>query len=302
MTNNEDAEVKMYGLMGNYFIQNTNKFSGFTRLTSEISTFSDNRLKLDVLSKQQAMVTTGMTVDKALAFADLGVLLVNTCSKAIIWARDTSNMTLAAVFAVTKGSYSKQTHSKKLAQANNIVTALTANTAALAGYSVKDTDILAISNGISACGGHMVAPGAVANSKKTATKAIKDMLKAISNSLDIIESLISGEFSVSDPYLVDEFDNNRRIDLNGVRHTGISATINDAATGKAIENATISIDALKKTATSGITGLAEIKPMKSGIYHINIGAEGYTAQTQDITVARGKVVELAVVLIKQPTV
>jgi len=89
---------------------------------------------------------------------------------------------------------------------------------------------------------------------------------------------------------------NRNIEKLPTHHSGISAHITDAATGKDLEGATLAVNG--KTSTSDIDGIAEIIKIKPDTYNVTISLTGYAPQTMKITIERGKVTELEVKMAK----
>lgn len=293
----EESVGEMQAKAEAFLIKNKDRFVGFGRLNTEISTFIGLRLILAPIVAKQAEVITGITKNKTVAFVDLGNRMVKASTKAFIWANDTNDQALAAVFNISTSSFTYQSKTKQLIQAQGIQDALLANGPALIAYNVTADDISAIANGIVACQDHSIAPGAASNSRKAATMAIKKINTSINASLIIIDGLIASEYAESDPDFVNEYHNNRKVEGKGVRHTGISATFTDAATGKVIEHATVEISTLGKTAISNINGIAEIAKMRTGTYHVNFSATGYTLQMHDVMVPRGRRIDVAIALV-----
>jgi hypothetical protein len=96
--------------------------------------------------------------------------------------------------------------------------------------------------------------------------------------------------------MVNEYLINRSIDKLPTRHSGIHAVISDAATGKALQGAVLSIAG--KTTTSDINGLAEIVKIKTGTYNITVTLTGYATQTLKVEIVRGKIQEMEIKMAK----
>lgn len=296
MTRVEAAQVAMQDSVADFLDKNKDIFVKYPRLNSEITKFLGLRVMLAPMVAKQSEITTGITVGKKSAFITMGSQVVKLAPKALIYANDIDNLALAAVFTITASSFKYQSQAKQLIQAQAFADALIDNATALVAYNITATDISTLTDIISACKGHTIAPSAASSGKKAATTSIKKTLTDINGSLAIIDSLITSEYIENTPDLVNEYFNNRHIDAKGVRHTGIAVTFTAAATGNVIEGATINIASLNKTAISNINGMAEIPKMRTGTYHISFSANGYAAQTQDVVVPRSRKVDMAVVL------
>lgn len=77
-----------------------------------------------------------------------------------------------------------------------------------------------------------------------------------------------------------EYKNNRRIVDPGSTATALQITVKDAATGKAVNGASIMVEALKWEALTDEQGEAIAKPVAFGEYKATVKKEGY--QTQNI--------------------
>ncbi len=292
-----DNKMNMYATVEDYLDANNELVKNVSRLDTEKANFSGMRSALVLQVANKTQITTGITADKGSTFSVAGNLIISASLRALVWAKDMNNQELAAIFTVLPSRYANNTYAKKLEQAKAVYAALVDNAAALVAYNITDTDIAAIAAAIKSCESAIIAPAKASKSKQAAATTAKAIAGKMDESLITIDNLIVGSYAETAPQFVSGYMLSRKVGTAGVRHTGISATITDLITGKAIENATLTIGGLNKTAVSNMAGLAEIIKMKAGSYHISISAEGYVTQLQDITISRGRVVDLAVALV-----
>ncbi len=292
-----DNKMNMYATVDGFLTDNSGLVVKFGRLGTERTNFGNMRATLVSQIANKTQVTTGITAQKGTSFTVAGGMMMKYALKALVWTKDTNNEALAAIFTIVPSRYAVQTYARKLEQLKSVYAALSSNTAELVPYNISDADLAAFAAAIKACDSSIIAPGKASKDKQAAGGMAKTIEIKMDESLVIIDSLINSEYAETEPQFVSGYMLSRKVGTAGVRHTGISATVTDLITGKAIENATLTIGGLNKTAVSNMAGLAEIIKMKAGSYHISISADGYVTQLQDITVSRGRVIDLAVALV-----
>jgi len=298
MTQKENAKNKMYKSVLSFLTASLAVFTGFTRLLQEIKNFTTLNTTLDGFVQSQGKTISGITEGKMSTFETLVKNTVRAARKALVYAKDQNDDNLVATFDVSAKDFTHSTETNALTLAQNICDALNSNSVALeAGYMITAADISDISDGIAAFAGQQQAPANAASARIAARKSIDTTMKQIDSSLDIIDDLIEHTYDESNAELVEEYFANRTIDNIGVRHSGISAVITDAATNAPLEGAVMAIESLNKTATADINGAAELVRVTPGTYHISFSMAGYTTQTPTLTIEKGKIGTIAIALV-----
>jgi hypothetical protein len=153
-------------------------------------------------------------------------------------------------------------------------------------------DVTTISSAISNYEKTMGTTGAAQSYKKGGTDGLVDIIHQIDESIDIIDKLLTNEYSESHPDMVNEYWNNRTIDRIATRHSGISVHITDSKTGNDLEGAILQLNG--KSATSDIYGLAEIIKIKPGTFNATVDYNETIITLEKVVIQRGKITKMEV--------
>ncbi|MGN6214020.1 hypothetical protein [Parafilimonas sp.] len=298
MTLPQTAKQNMYYAVAAFFQTNAAAFAGFTRVQTEITVFNQQNTQLENYINAQAGTSKGITTQKRTLLENMADLTVKTSRKALVYAVDNNNDELQHLFDVQVYELEKSTTAKTLAAVQNIYAALQSLNGALADYRVTAADITAIGDAIAAYKAVTGAPENAQAASEAGTKGIEATMLLIDKSLKLLDNLIINGMD-DNPGLVNEYREVRKVKEMGTRHTGLMATINDAAGGTAIEGAVMLVQELNKQAASNILGVAAIESMKAGTWHVIISAAGYVTQTQVLKIEQGKTLEMEVRMIKE---
>jgi len=129
------------------------------------------------------------------------------------------------------------------------------------------------------------------------TQELRKLIKSAYETMQIIFDFVYGEYIDTNKTLVDEMEASMAIHIEGVRHTGISATCLGPVPGNNnqignLEGVLLNIVELNRTATSNINGHASIIKLKPGTYHVEFSKTSYKTQTMVIYFKRGRTVEI----------
>ena len=263
MTLLQTAKQNMYNAVATFFQTNAAAFTGFARAQAEITVFNQQKTELENYINAQAGTSKGVTNQKRTLFENMVDLTIKTSRKALVYAVDSNNDALQQLFDVQVYELEKSTGAKTLAAVQNIYAALQPLNGALANYRITAADITAIGDAIAAYKAVAGAPENAQAASEVGTKGIEATMLLIDKSLRLLDDLIIHGMD-DNPGLVNEYRELRRVKETGTRHTGLVATIKDAAGGAAIEGAVMLVQELNKQAASNILGVADIESMKAG--------------------------------------
>ncbi len=293
----QTAKNNMYKAVLGFLLNFITAINAFKRAAAEAAKFTGLNKTLDGYIAQQQGSTTGNTGQKDTLFKNMVALTVKASRKTLVYAIDQEDENLQALFNVQESDFIKMPGQTALAKIDNIYSGLQKLSGQLDDYRVTADDITAIGDGITA---YEAAAGTPQNTKaaiEAGTKGIEATMPLIDKCLHILDDLIVHGMD-DDADLVNTYRKVRRIIETGTRHTGLIATINDAA-GKGIEGAQMLVQELNKHALSDILGVADIESMKPGMYHVIFSADGYASQTQILKIEQGKTLTEVVVLVKE---
>ena len=298
MNHHQIEKNGMYKKMQIFFANPTNVavWTGFARLTTEITNFGNLNNSLASYMQQHQTDITGITTAKNNAFAAMVSIIVNKAQKAYVWAIDNANYNLAEVFDVQKSDFLKGSEITAFTKIKNIRDSITANIAAMASVQLVAADVTAINAAITAYQNTVGTTGSAQARKTQGTKGLESIITSIDNSLSLIDKLMINSYSSTKPDFIKEYTLNRQLDKLPTHHNGISITVTDEATGEELEGALLSIN--DKTSLSDIDGVAEIIKIKQGTYNATVSLDGYVSQTLKVVIEIGTLVEIDVKLAK----
>ncbi|HVX26973.1 MAG TPA: hypothetical protein VHB70_11565 [Parafilimonas sp.] len=294
MTFRQIAKNRMYKKVLAFLNANAAAWAAFSRLVTQITTFTNANTTLDGFIEQQAQPSSGFTDNKNNILISLVADTVKTARKAMVYAIDQNDAVLETLFSVQVSDFFSTPQDAALAKIQNIYDGISPLAADLLSYNVSAGDITAIGDGITDFKAAEPGSGNARAARKAATKGIAVTMASIDAMLAVMDDLII--HGIADTNLVHEYRNNRKLHITGIRHTGIIATI-DAANGVAIADAAMVIAALNKSAVSNLLGVAEIIKMKAGMYEVSFSAQGFASQTMILKVGRGELLEVSVNLV-----
>jgi hypothetical protein len=301
MNSKQTNKKNMFNKLLVFFADEKNKsvWAGFSRLVKEIENFMGLNKQIDDAATTQSGVTTGITAEKNEWRTKMALTLVRNARKARVWAHDTGNGELEAVFNVQKDDFLKGKEEVVLPHAKNVQKALEDNQGSLGDVSVTPDDIAESGKAIGNFEAALGTPGAAESETKSGTEELVKLFADADSSLDVIDDLLIHEYEDSNPALVETYKSNRVIDDIGVHHTGIHASVTYADTKDPAQGVTIKIVELNKSAVTDIKGEAEIIRCKAGDYHVDITGDSIAPQSQIIKMERGHIVKLVVAVVKQ---
>ncbi|MEI6490057.1 MAG: hypothetical protein WCP52_13890 [Bacteroidota bacterium] len=302
MNKNQISKNNMYDKMKVFFVNPDFSpiWSPFAKLDDKITLFGTKKDSLDKYIIQQQLTTTGITQDKSAELKKAEKLTVKLARKARVWAKSVSNDTLATLFDITKSTLSRLVETESIAKMTEIHTALNANATPLADYNITVLNISDLFAAIKAAKLLLSTPGTAKATTKAGTQAITEYMKEIDDILKDIDDLLIPEYEDTEPDMVKEYRNNRKIDNIGHYLTQLIAHITPLGATTPIQNVIMTIIELNRSNPSDINGIALIEKFRAGTYHIKFTALGYQTHIIIIKTIRGKKVEITVELTPNP--
>ena len=298
MNHSQIEKNNMYDKMSLFFKNETYKvtWATFDRLRIEIDSFNSHKSSLSTFIQQHLTATSGVTTTKNNAFYLMVEECVRISQKAVIWANDSGNPVLVALFDVQTSSFSRDAENKAYTKVKNIRDGLAANIGNMGSVLLDDGDVVELNKTIADYEKTLGTVGQVQTHKTVGTQGITEEQKQLDKSLGIIDNLLVSHFQKSHPEMVKEYLLSRVVEKLPTFHSGISVTVTDAATGVEIEGAILTLNG--KTSTTDIDGYAEIIKIRPGTYNISVTSSDYTNYSQKVTIERSKVLELEAKLVK----
>ncbi len=286
----------MFTLVALFFTKYSTILSAYIPLLAQMVLFTNQEKDLQILLNQQGYGSKGKTISKDSLKAALVSLVLSMAQKAKGWALVTNNKEMAEFFDIYTSDF-KLKDNDLITFIQIILQNLTTNATALIPYKVVAADITIANTFLADFIVIKDSPKQQIDVIKTATGDITKQIKIIDNTLVICDTLILGEFELSNPEMVAEYNNNRKIVSSVGQHTTVKAHVySDIAQMHPVINAEVSIISLNRTTYTSFEGEAEIVQFVGGSYTLSIVSPGYVKTNLPFAVAKGKHVEFDVVL------
>ena len=296
MNNKQSRKINMFTLVAAFFLKYTTILSTYLPLLAQIVFFTDQEKELQLLLNQQGYGSKGKTMSKESLRQALIALVISMAQKAKGWALTTNNKEMAEFFEIYTSDF-KVKDNDFVTFIQIILQNLTANATALIPYNIIAANITTANALLTDFIEIKDSPKQQIDVIKTATGDIAKQIKIIENTLVITDTLIFGEFQLSHPEMVTEYNNNRTISNSVNRHTAIKAHVySDIAHMHPVIDAEVSIISLNRTVHTSFEGEAEIVQFLGGSYLLSIVSPGYVKANIPFAVARAKHIEVDVVL------
>ncbi len=296
MDNKQSRRINMYTLVAAFFLKYATIIGTYIPLLGQIVFFTDQEKELQLLLNQQGYGSKGKTLSKESLRAALIELVLSMTHKAKGWALISKNKEMIEMFDIYASDF-KVKDNDFVTFVQIIMQNITSNITALIPYNVLAANVTAANTILADFMEVKDSPKQQIAVTKTATDAIVKQIVIIDNTLTIIDALLIGEFSMSNPEMVTEYNNDRLVANSISRHTAVKAHVySDLAHMHPLMDAQVSIVSLNRTAHTSFEGEAEIVQFVGGAYTLSIVSPGYVQTNIPFAIARGKHVEFNVVL------
>ncbi len=303
MTKKQASKFSSYNRITNFLFAYAASFTGLVRLLKCIVDFKKAFADLKVLlPSATAIKSSPTTITKNKDFNSMIDLIVSLASRAYLFAVDTASETLLSTFQVEISDFKALSEIEQTILAQNVLAALNANSVPLiAGYDIAATELTAASASITLAQEQIAAPSTIISSNKTSTDEIDEAFKVVDATVVLLEKAIYGRFKtgvLAKPSLISNFNSAKK--LRGLtNHTALIADIvnidHEPVANVLVE---ISFGTETRSATSNISGIAEIEQFIGGTYNVTYSAVGYITQVIPTTFTLGETVDTTIVLLK----
>ena len=296
MDNKQSRRINMFTLITLFFTKYATILSAYLPLTSQMLIFTSQEKELQRLLNQQGYGSKGKTMSKeSLRFALINLVFL-LARKAKGWAMITNNKEMMESFDIVISDFRLKDNDLVIF-VQIILQNLTANLTELTPYNIVAANITTATTLLTDFIDVKESPKQQIVVTKTATDAIVKQIAIIDNTLQICDTLLLGEFSESNPDMYTEYTNNRLVVNSVGRHTSVKAHVySDIAHLHPVINATVCIVSLNRSEHTSFEGEAEIVQFLGGSYILSIISPGFVHANLPFTIARGKHIEVNVVL------
>jgi len=297
MKNMQRSKADSYDRIGNFNTTHSVEIAAIPDYAAEQAVFNADWAKISLAAVSQTADTSGYANDSDAAKVAMADITVKFGLRGAVKARRAGNNALAEQLAHYKTYIYFAPKQEAIQRAIDIRNALSINLTICT--NVTAADITAIDAAVADYQSVQSQPVTARQTKKaTGTSVLPQLFKTADEAIDNMYDLLFSYYQDTNPALVNEFRLAMQIISTGVHHTGIHAEITAGNPVKAMEGITMKIVELNKTAVSDINGMAQIERIKPGTYHIEFSGADIITKTLVITITRGQISEVDVLVQK----
>lgn len=296
MNKQQIAKLNMYLAVQQTLALNKSVYASFSRLDAEVLKFNGLVARINELHTNLSNGTNGITNGNAQLEQSMVDALVKLARVALVWAKDTKNSTLDAVFDITKTDLMRLTDTERYAKANNILTQIEANAKALATVNIKQDAITIARQLVNDYQASLGTTQSAVKNNKGLNAETKTLFNEADASLIIISDLTVN--ALDEPTFANAFMATKVINDAAVRKTGVTIAVTSKETNEPITTAWAYVEGSDKKDDADQEGVCELYKMRPGTYTIRIEAEGYQTEKLTATIEQGKITELEISLNK----
>jgi len=297
MNKKQSSKINMFAVICLFFTKYNTILSAFPALFAQITSFFGKETELKALLDEQGYNSKGKTMSKEMLKEIMIKKVFSMAKLAKGWALAVSNMEMLNIFDVCADSF-KINEKDLIVLIDGILKALGDNLTELADYNITLIKINAAKASVVDFTAAKSTPSQQKLLKKTITKNIKTKITEVTGVLEICDTLLEGEFDETEPTMVLEYQNDRKlIEITG-RHTTLRVHVyGDEDHAEPIEGADFSIVSLNRSEVTNVDGEGELVQFVGGDYVLNIKRKGFSEIDVPFSIKRGKLLELDVVMV-----
>ena len=291
------SKTDMYGLIKLWFVKYKLIIATLLPLVAKALAFNSETDALDDLLNQQGYKSKGKTVSKESLKETMIAMVLKMANKAYAWAVEAGKKDLEDILNVEDTSFILS-QDDLLVLVDNLLAVINTNILALADYNITPINVTAATNAKLNYMNAKDTPQQQITVKKTITSDIKKKFKVVDKILVSCDKMIAGEYIDTDPSMVLEYQNSRKLKDSIGRHTSIKVHLyGDEDHTKILNNGTLAIDSLKRLDYFTYEGEGEITQFMGGNYTLGIKSKGFRDMNVDFGIKRGQHLEIDVVMV-----
>jgi len=289
MNANQKAKVNMVKTVVEYCDENAAIIAAVAAFVSALSQVKAKLALLDENEQLNAVSITGIAADKNDRRKTMTSFGFDVSEMLYAYASSTDNKTLKAEVDYPMSAFTRMRDSEIAVVCRTIHDRGVENVNTAKDFGIN-TDLLAdFLTAIEAYEASLTKPRTAIGKRKTHKANIAELIREIDEILTNQMDKMMSKFRTTHPDFYETYFNLREIIDPTTTHTQLKGTITDAADGKPLGNATITIVEQSKTASSDPTGKYTIKPAPFGKFTVTVTKPGYTTfQKEDVSIKVGE--------------
>ncbi|MBL0308666.1 MAG: carboxypeptidase regulatory-like domain-containing protein [Bacteroidetes bacterium] len=265
--------------------------------------FDGARAQINLLGQRQSQDDSGLEILSITAKKAMAKTVNRLAKKARVKAKLNGDLALAESLSHSYSYIYKADKQTAIDRTLAMRKAMNDNLATLTNVSAGD--ITLIDNSVTTFDAAQVLPIVAREAKKTeSTNQLPGQYDIAFEAIDDMFDLLFGEYSESNPFLVQQFQLAMQIIETGVHHTGIKVIVTgpippDDPAGVPLNHVKVKILEYepKRESETNINGEAVIEKFKHGTYDAEFTKPGYARKVVRFTVKRGQHIDIPVTMV-----
>lgn len=285
MTDNQSNNLDMYVVVLEHYAANQTAIDAVVARATAYAGLTTRVTGIRTLVAAQTGNIGGVTQNKAALRTNLDTLTIGILAPALVWARATDNLILAAEFDYPLSEIKKVKDDTIASFCNHRHALVSANIATMADYGITPAMLTAWGTAISNYSAVTGAPRTAQVSKSVVTSAIRTHFKEANTLLkDTLDPLMI-TFRTSDPDLYNGYRRARIIiDRRGQNTGSISGTVTTSTDSSPISGAQLTISGRPTPVTTGPDGTFRFGSLAAGTYTVKCTCPGFLPADKSITI------------------
>lgn len=297
MNARDDAKLKSFRLIESVCTANQTIVATNVAFQTALGEFKTKVARFAELAQKDDVPLTGITSDKKKIRAKLCENAAEQAALIYAYAATIGSDTLKAQVAFPKSALARLRDEELAPHCQNIHDAGTENLAALTDYGVTTATLANLQINIDDFSEAALKPRTAGDDRKINNKNIAQLVREISELLEIRMDRLALTFKTSHPEFYAQYAAAHRLEKPPVTHTQLKITVTDKQTHTPIKNAQITAtpqdpDDPPLTAATDTEGIAHFNPIPYGDYDITITATGYLTYETEAEAVMGEINEL----------
>jgi hypothetical protein len=298
MTDRQSNTLDMYVVVLEHYAANQTTIDAVVARATAYAALSTRVTGIRALIADQSGNISGVTQNKAALRASLDNLAIGILAPALVWARATDNLILAAEFNYPLSEIQKIKDDTIASFCNHRYALVNANIATMADYGITPAMLTAWNSAISNYEAVTGSPRSARVSRSVFTIALRTHFKEANALLKNTLDPLMNSFRTSDADLYNGYRRARIIiDRRGQNTGSISGKVSSAADSSPIIGAELSITPRPSTVLSGSDATYRFSYLPAGIYTVKCTAPGFLPADKTIVLTSSQTATADFVLI-----
>jgi hypothetical protein len=295
MTSKQEAKLNMYNAVLAFCNQFQTTVDTIPAFTTAVDNLIAKKDQIDNTAQQEAIIITGITINKANLKKTMVVSATNIASAGFAYATSVNNAVLKEKFKFTSTDFQRYKDDELPLVVQNIHDNANSVAAQLVAFGITAPMLTAFQNEITNYTNAVPSPRNAAAQRKALRALLVTYFKEADLTLKDQMDKLALQFKTSDPEFYNAYRNNRIIINAPTSASQAAGVVNAVTVDVAIPGVAVTVTGQPYNTTSGVDGSYSLKIPVPGLYTLNFTKAGYTTlQIPNVLIKLGETTTLNV--------